>query len=66
MCSMINEAYNLLAVNEARIAARAMNSTLLSYVIEPEKFCDIVLGNGNNASSPLHGSSLGPAAAHIS
>lgn len=52
---MINEAYNFLAINEARAAARAMNSTILSYVMQPAQFCDFVFGNGNNASSPLHG-----------
>lgn len=52
---MMNEAYNLLAINEARIAARAANESILGYLASPEFFCNFVVGNGDNTSSPLHG-----------
>lgn len=56
---MINEAYELLAINEARVAARAMNTSILSYLTVPDLFCNYVLGIGNNESSPLHGTFQG-------
>ena len=51
---MINEAYNVLAIHEARLKANEMNTTILSYLTDPTAFCGFVMANGDNQSSPLY------------
>lgn len=52
---MIHNAYNILAIDQVRLKAAAMNESVVAYLASPYDFCDWVLANGDNSSSPLHG-----------
>lgn len=51
---MIDEAYNLLAIQAVRLKAQEMNQTILSYLTDPNSFCNFVVSNGDNTASPLY------------
>lgn len=52
---MLREAYTLLAMDETRLKALETNDTALSYYgADSDKFCELVLANGQNTSHVLY------------
>jgi len=52
---MLREAYTLLAMDEVRLKALETNETALSYYgADADKFCELVLANGQNTSHVLY------------
>jgi len=51
---MIGEAYNMLAIQAVRLKAQETNQAILSYLTDPSAFCNFVISNGYNQTSPLY------------